>query len=123
MTAISLPFRIDGYGRVSATTDPKKMWADRVRIVLMTSFGERIMRPAFGSTVTDEVYDVMDEVPELVEAAVSTAFTDFLPRLTLNSVDLLDADPANGLISLEVSYSLPDIVQDPVTQTVSLRIN
>ena len=123
MTAISLPFRIDGYGRVTATSDPSKIWADRVRSVLMTSFGERVMRPYFGSTVADEVYDILDEVPELVFAAVSQAFSDFLPRLTFNDVVVVQEDEQNGTLSLEISYTLPDLVQDPVTETVSIRID
>jgi phage baseplate assembly protein W len=123
MTAISLPFRIDGYGRVTSTTDPSKIWADRVRSVLMTSFGERIMRPGFGSSMSDEVYDVLDEIPELTYAAVARAFADFLPRLQFNDVVLLSEEEENGIVSLEISYTLPDVVQDPVTQTVSLRIN
>lgn len=123
MTAISLPFRIDGYGRVTSTTDPSKIWADRVRHVLLTSFGERLMRPGFGSSVTEEVYDIIDEIPELTYDAVGRAFADFLPRLQFNDVSLISEDEENGIISLEVSYTLPDLVQDPVTQTVSLRIN
>lgn len=123
MSAISLPFRIDGYGRVASTSDPSKIWADRVRSVLMTSLGERLMRPFFGSTVTDEVYDILDEVPELVFAAVSQAFADFLPRLTFNDVEVIQEDEEAGTISLEVSYTLPDLLQDPVTQTVSIRID
>ena len=123
MTAISLPFRIDGYGRVASTTDPSKIWADRVRSVLMTTFGERIMRPGFGSSVAEEVYDILDEVPELTYSAVSQAFSDFLPRLQFNDVQIVSEVEGDGTISLEVIYTLPDLVQDPVTQTVSLRIN
>jgi len=123
MTAISLPFRIDGYGRVTATSDPSKIWADRVRSVLMTSLGERLMRPEFGSAVSEEVFDILDEVPELTYAAVSDAFTQFLPRLRLEDVQATQQDEENGSISLEISYQLPDLVQDPVTQTVSVRIN
>lgn len=123
MTAISLPFRIDGYGRVAVTSDPSKIWADRVRSVLMTSVGERLMRPFFGSTIADEVYDVLDEVPELVFATVSQAFSDYLPRLTFNDVAVVQEDDEDGTLSLEISYTLPDLVQDPVTQTVSIRID
>jgi phage baseplate assembly protein W len=123
MSAISLPFRIDGYGQVSSTSDPRKIWADRVRSVLMTSFGERVMRPTFGSDVADEVYDILDEVPELTYASVSQAFSDFLPRLTLEDVVAVSEDEENGVVSLEIQYRLPDIVQDAVTETVSIRIN
>lgn len=123
MTAISLPFRIDGYGRVASTSDPNKIWADRVRSVLMTSIRERLMRPQFGSEVTAEVYDILDEAPELTYEAVASAFVEYLPRLTLNDVVLVSEDEQNGVVSLEVSYTLPDLVRDPVTQAVSLRIN
>lgn len=123
MRAISLPFRIDGYGRVTSTTDPSKIWADRVRTVLMTSLKGRIMRPLFGSTISEEVYDILDEAPEVIFAAVSQAFSDFLPRLNFEDVIVVDENAEDGTIYLEISYTLPDIVQDPVTQTVNIRID
>jgi hypothetical protein len=41
MKAISYRFRLDDYGRIYMTTDPKKIWMDRVLTLLSTVVGQR----------------------------------------------------------------------------------
>lgn len=123
MSAILFPFSIDGYGRVASTTDPMRIWADRVRIALMTNIGERVMRPRYGSEVAGQVFDLIDDAPEMVYAAIAQVFTDALPTLELLDVLLLSTDEMNGEVSLEVVYRVPDLVTDPVTQAIDLRVN
>ena len=53
--AMSLPFSIDPYGKVSSTTDQKKIWADKVRSVLGTALRERVMLPTFGTLIPYEI--------------------------------------------------------------------
>jgi len=123
VSAILFPFSIDGYGRVASTTDPMRIWADRVRIALMTNIGERVMRPRYGSEVAGQVFDLIDDAPEMVYAAIAQVFTDALPTLELLDVLLLSTDEMNGEVSLEVVYRVPDLVTDPVTQAIDLRVN
>lgn len=123
MIAISLPFRIDGYGRVTATSDPRKVWADRVRFVICTYFGERIMRPTFGSGLANTVFADLEDAPELITVAAQQAFAEHLPYLTLIEVTSVSEDPGNGMINLELLYEIPDFTADPITQTVDLRMN
>ena len=56
--AISLPFSFDSSGGVSYTTDNKKMWQDRVVLVVMTLLKERVMRPTFGSSAKATVFEI-----------------------------------------------------------------
>ena len=55
--AISLPFAFDQSGSIAYTKDEKKIWQDRVVLVLMTRLGERLMRPTFGSEIGDSLFE------------------------------------------------------------------
>lgn len=120
MTAISLPFRIDGYGRVATTSNDLKIWADRVRSVVTTFVGERVMRPAWGTEVPADLFSAIEDAPSLVYNDIQVAFQDYLPSLTLVDVVLVDEDEANGTLELEIQYQVPAIT--PQTQTTSLTL-
>lgn len=122
-TALSFPFRIDGYGRVASTKDPYRIWADRVRIALMTSYRERVMRPEYGCGLVGQTMENIEETPEVTYSEISRTFSEYLPSLTLVDVVKVSETPELGEVSLEVIYEVPDVKIDPVSQVVNLRIN
>jgi phage baseplate assembly protein W len=115
MRAISLPFRVDGYGRVAATSDPSRIWADRVRSVVSTNPGERVMRPTFGCPMPENLFEAMSTVPEVVESDVSKAFVDWLPLLSFGGLDVNHESDQNGEIEVNLSYTVPTIQQNSST--------
>ena len=101
--AISLPFSFDQSGSISYTQDEKKMWQDRVVLVLMTRLGERLMRPTFGSEIGDSLFEAEESATTLIKKSVSVAFSRWLKQLELLSVNT-DVDPIDGYIVIEVGY-------------------
>jgi phage baseplate assembly protein W len=122
MRTLSLPFRIDGYGRVASTTDPSKINADRVRSVLMTSIGERVMRPTFGSFLPQTSFESFDEVVETAEETIVQAFAQFLPDLTFEGISVLSENPEDGELSIEITYRNARLVNDPTAQYVRVNL-
>lgn len=121
--AISFPFRIDGYGRVASTRDPYRIWADRVRIALMTAYRERVMRPEYGCGLVAQTLENIEETPEVTYSEIARTFSEYLPTLTLVDVLKVSESPEIGEVSLEVVYQVPDVKVDPVSQVIDLRIN
>lgn len=119
MTAISLPFRIDGYGRVAATSNELSMWADRVRTVITTYTGERLLRPTYGTEMPEDLFLAIADTPESVFADLSNAFSKFLPDLDLVDIAVIEEDEENGSVSLEIIYQVSSVTGTP--QTVSLN--
>lgn len=113
MIAISLPFRIDGYGRVATTSDMYKVYADRVRSLVSTHRGERVMLPGYGANVVRGLFDTLGTVPELMDIEVSAAFSDWLPELTYKGIDLVAEDAPNGETRVAVNYEVPPLALDP----------
>lgn len=98
------------------TTDSRKIWLDRVRSVVSTQTGDRVMRPSFGTDTLNAILGLDDERAPL-ERAIRVAFATFLPSLTLTSVTVeLDND---GVLTANIAYVLPD--RQEVTTTVTFE--
>lgn len=114
--SISLPFSIDSYGNVSSTKDQSKIWADKVRSVIGTTVGERIMRPDFGTNIPYATFDGKELVAEITKRELFVSFSKFLPALTLQNVEVTVSEDA--YVYADVTYALPN--QEEVTMTVGL---
>lgn len=116
-SAIALPFRVDSYGNIVKTYDQSKIWADRVRAVIGTLRGERVMRSRYGTKVPMSTFSNSDIAVSDISKEVRTAFASFLPQLNLDQVNVyLDDD--SSVITVEVVYSLPN--QTVVTTSVGV---
>lgn len=107
MESMVLPFMIDSYGKVGSTTNPDKLWMDRVAAVLGTSSGERVMRPRWGLDMVEAFYTCGEDEEEAVVTAIQSAFANHLPLLTLEDIvlerDLVDHET----MVVRVEYSRP----------------
>jgi len=113
-TAISLPFSLDPYGAILATTDQSKIWSDRVRSVIGTNYHERVLRPLFGSLVPSAFMETTDAAEALINSEVATAFGTYLPLLTLQSTDITYDEYTNEM-QVTITYSLPDTTTEATT--------
>lgn len=111
--ALSLPFSIDSFGKVSDTSDSKKIWSDRVRSVIGTALRERVMRPDFGTDIPSSVFETTEDADVQIKAEVISAFNDQLQALTLDSTTTT-FDEFTGIMNVDITYALPN---DEVTST------
>jgi phage baseplate assembly protein W len=101
--AISLPFSFSSSGAVSYTEDEKKMWQDRVLLVIMTYMGERVMRPSYGSKAKNATFDTLNGAMAIIKNEVSSAFSAWLEDLYL--IDVKGTiDPIDNLLAVEITY-------------------
>lgn len=114
--AISLPFSIDSYGNVASTKDQSKIWADKVRSVVGTTVGERIMRPNFGTNIPYATFNGKELVAEITKQELFSSFSKFLPSLTLLNVEVTVSE--DSYVYAAVTYTLPN--QEEMTMTVGL---
>lgn len=101
--AISLPFSFDSSGSVSFTGDEKKIWQDRVVLVVMTRLKERVMRPTFGSNGANSVFENTSSASNLLKDTIATAFSNWLKELILTDV-VISTDTAEGYLVAEIFY-------------------
>lgn len=114
--AISLPFSFNSLGEVSYTTDEKKIVQDRVVMAVMTKFGERVMRPNYGSDIYRSLFENIEESSDSIVNAVTVCFSTWLSDLELTAVKpQINVD--NGSIEVEIEYRRGLIKQ---TQSIKL---
>ncbi len=79
--------------------------AEAIRIILMTSRGERVMRPDFGCGLRDFAFGTTDETTlRLLETDITQAITVWEPRVTDVEV-AARLDPSHpGKLSIGISY-------------------
>ena len=108
--AISLPFRVDPYGKIAVSTDQQKIWADRVRSILGTALKERVMQPLLGTEIPYSIFQTQEDASILIERETQAAFETQLPLLSLQSVTTT-FDEFTGIINVSTVYDLPNNTQ------------
>ena len=112
--AISLPFGFNESGGISFTTDIKKIWQDRVVVVVMTSLGERVMQPSFGSEAKVATFEGIENAKVVIQQAITVAFSRWLPQLSLTAVEAY-FDEGESTLNVEVTYNYGAALDDTVT--------
>lgn len=102
MTQIAFPLHFDGRGR-TAEADEDRHVRDLIERVLLTSPGERVMRPTFGSTVKQLLF--AGNSPELA------ATTQFVIQGSLQqwlgdriAVEAVDVEPQDATLVITIKY-------------------
>jgi len=106
-------------GPVTSTTDLKVIYQNRIFAVLFTKFGERVMRPNFGSDLHKIVFETQEVALEIAERTISTAFSKWLPDLQLEKIEPL-FDGTTGYFTFIINYRLPSGEVDGVKINTAL---
>jgi hypothetical protein len=86
-----------------------------LKLILFTSYGERIMRPEFGSNLSDSVFDSIDSVTiNTLSDNIRQAIVEFEPRVTLNDVEIKHEDVYDGKLDIKLDYTI---------RTINVRTN
>lgn len=116
---IAVPFQIDAFGRVATTSDQKKIWNDRVTMALGTLLTERVMRPEFGASLGDALFESSEFAAVKLEAEIYRVFQEHLPLLSVVNIGTT-TDQATGTVTVDVVYALPNA--DEATTSVGIAV-
>jgi phage baseplate assembly protein W len=109
-TALAFPFSIDDYGNVVYTTNQYEIWAGRVKSVVGTVLGERVMRPTYGTDMKRVFFNTRDSAEETIRKEISRVFATYLPLLTLGNV-VIDFSEFKGKAEVTITYTLPNLTE------------
>ena len=107
MRTISFPFRIDANGHLADTSNTKKIWTDRVRAVVNTQVGDRVMRPDFGTDTDSLVLDVGTPAQKSLPDVLKGSLGKFLPQLQVDDVVAYPGENSQTVRG-EVRFTCPD---------------
>jgi phage baseplate assembly protein W len=101
---IAFPMRVDSTGSIAMVTGPEDI--DRsIVMVLSTAKGERLMRPQFGCTIWDQLFDPINaNTLGQMSQGVREALSQWEPRIELELVEAHPDPDADGKVRIEITY-------------------
>lgn len=81
-----------------------------LKIILTTAYGERIMRPDFGSNLHKVNFSALNSsVINDISSYIAQSILEFEPRVTLEDIDI-DLDQSyNGVLKIKLDYTIRKI--------------
>jgi phage baseplate assembly protein W len=99
-----------GFNKAAASTEMISNEADiksSLEILLSTRIGERIMQPTYGCEMTKLLFEPIDAtLITYIKDLVNDAILYHEPRIILNSLDVVEADPESGLVEVHLDYTI-----------------
>ena len=104
---LKLPFTRDRAGLFGQTETTLEQAGYNIKNLLLTSKGERVMQPEFGSDLRDLLFeqyteDLTDRIKEAIEEAMST----WLPYIVISSVDVIEDETNPNQTKVDLDFSL-----------------
>jgi hypothetical protein len=100
------PVETDGDGFVSYSEDEDKI-RESIFIILGTAHGERVMRPEFGSRLSELVFaSVNSSTLSLVTHYVTSALVQWEPRVDVVEVKAQESTRQTGLLNIHLHYRI-----------------
>jgi phage baseplate assembly protein W len=102
----TFPAGVDATGRI-ALSEYEEDIREALRIILLTSKGERMMRPDFGAGLHDFVFDTMSATNiGRVQAAVTDALIKWEPRVEVLGVKVEPEQGELGKLLVDIDYKV-----------------
>ena len=85
-----------------------------MRNLLLTSKGERVMQPEFGSTLMDVIFNQGPDVENEIDEAIREAVSNWLPYVLINEINMFQEGNQVD-VSIDFSVSLEPDSFDTIT--------
>ena len=85
-----------------------------MRNLLLTSKGERVMQPEFGSTLMDVIFNQGPDVENDIDEAIREAVSNWLPYVLINEINMFQEGNQVD-VSIDFSVSLEPDSFDTIT--------
>ena len=109
-TALAFPFSIDDYGNVVYTTTQAEIWAARVKSVVGTLLGERVMRPGFGTNMRAVFFNTQEAEEDTIRKEITRVFATYLKLLELKDITI-EFSIIDGEATAYITYALPNLIE------------
>ena len=74
-----------------------------MRNLLLTSLGERVMQPEFGSTLMDIIFNQGHDVQNDVDESIREAVSNWLPYVIINEINMFQE---NNQVDVSIDFSV-----------------
>lgn len=105
-TGWAFPLTVGAQGGLALATEKNEI-EQAIAIILTTSIGERVMRPTFGSRLSELIFEPCNSrTLTLTEQYVNDALMMWEPRIEVDSVTAMTTAEADGHIYIDIQYTI-----------------
>ena len=118
---ITLPIRI-GNTAFNQSFKSAEQASSNIKNLLLTKRGERIMQPNFGSGLQELLFDFNDDsLAEKIEDTVTLALENWLPYISVDTIDIgaSDLDKDNNIVNVSIKFR---VLGNPDLNTVTFNV-
>lgn len=102
---LSLPFALDVDGSLREHVDPDKQVGDRLRSLVETEPGQRVMLPTYGMALSGMVFEPDDEIVQNeVDRELRDQASMWEPEVEIQAVSLPVASDEEGGVGLQIQW-------------------
>lgn len=96
-------------GRAATLSSPAEVAAQRLRVLVMTILGERVMRPTYGSNANFMVFEPDDEISqaELLNG-IKVAIDTWEPGIDVQDIIPVHTRVDDGIVGLEILFTVDE---------------
>lgn len=99
------PPEFDRYAQSARMVAAEEDINESLRILLATAPGERVMQPAYGCGLKQQVFETLNESTlTRIRDTIQRAVLFFEPRITLEDIELDTSAAPDGLLSITLVY-------------------
>jgi phage baseplate assembly protein W len=118
---ITLPIQI-GNTAFNQSFKTAEQASSNIKNLLLTKRGERIMQPNFGSGLQELLFDFNDDsLAEKIEDTVTLALENWLPYISVDTIDIgaSDLDKDNNIVNVSIKFR---VLGNPDLNTVTFNV-
>ena len=104
---LELPFARSRTGLFGLTETTLEQAGHNIKNLLLTSKGERVMQPDFGSDLRSLLFEQEDENLNInIKEAIQEAMSTWLPYISISSVDITQDEKKLNQMKVDIDFSL-----------------
>ena len=104
---LKLPFNRGRSGLFPQTQTTLEQAGSNIKNLLLTSKGERIMQPDFGSRLRDLLFEqYTEDLEERVREEIQQAMSTWLPYIVISQVDVIQDETNPNQTKVDLDFSL-----------------
>jgi len=104
---LKMPFTRDRAGLFGQTETTLEQAGHNIKNLLLTSKGERVMQPEFGSDLRDLLFEqYTEDLTDRIKDAIQEAMSTWLPYIVISSVDVIEDETNPNQTKVDLDFSL-----------------
>jgi uncharacterized protein len=104
---LRMPFDKSETGLFGLTETTLEQAGHNIKNLLLTSKGERVMQPDFGSDLRSLLFEQEDENLNInIKEAIQEAMSTWLPYISISSVDITQDEKKLNQMKVDIDFSL-----------------